>query len=495
MATQFDTSKDADVVVIGGGPGGYPAAIRAAQLGARVVCVEADKLGGTCLNWGCMPTKTIIGSVAALHTLQHAADFGLKAENVGFDFGKVMGRKDTIVKTLTGGVGYLLKKHKIRHIAGYGSIVDRNTVQVKKADGTTETVTTNAIVVATGSVPTRVPIPGIEDADVWVPNSEVSARFAAGTLARGAVWTSNEAVSAVDVPKELVVVGGGVIGCEFAYVYNGLGSKVTILEFLPRIVGPMDEDLSKELDKIFRKSGIAIKTSVKVTRVTDEGGRKMVYFAGEDGVEQSVAADVVLVATGRTPYTEGLGLEAVGIALGSDKGRRAIPVDEKMRTSVPGIYAIGDVVGSGLAHTATAEGIVAAETICGHEARMSYKAIPSCIYTEPELAAVGLTEAQAREKGYDVQVGTFPFRNLGKAMAINQRDGFVKVVAEKKYGEILGVHIIGPHATDLIHEAVVSIQLENTVDELMRTVHAHPTLAEAVGQANEDVKGMAIDKG
>ncbi|MFM7322580.1 MAG: FAD-dependent oxidoreductase, partial [Armatimonadota bacterium] len=219
MAVRFDSSKDTDVVVIGGGPGGYPAAIRAAQLGARVVCVEADKLGGTCLNWGCMPTKTMIGSVAALHTLRHASDFGLVAENVGVDFGKVMSRKDKIVKQLTGGVGYLLKKHKIRHVAGKGSIVDSRTVRVEKADGTSETITTNAIVIATGSVPTKVPIPGVEEADVWVPNAEVGRRFEAGALADGAVWTSNEAVSAKNIPGELVVVGGGVIGCEFAFTY------------------------------------------------------------------------------------------------------------------------------------------------------------------------------------------------------------------------------------------------------------------------------------
>ncbi len=291
------------------------------------------------------------------------------------------------------------------------------------------------------------------------------------------------------------MVGGGVIGCEFAFTYNGFGSKVTVLEYLPRVVATMDEDLSKELDKILRKSGVEIKTGVKVTGVTKVDGRSLVSYAGEDGVEHQAAADVVLVATGRTPYTDGLGLENVGISLGSPKGRRAIAVDSKMRTSVTGIYAVGDVVGSGLAHTATAEGLVAAENICGHDATMNYKAIPACIYTEPELASVGLTEAQAKEQGYDVAIGRFDFRSLGKALAINDNQGFVKIVSEKKYGEILGVHIIGPHATDLIHEGVVSIQLENTVEELMHTVHAHPTLGEAIMQAAEDVKGLAIDKG
>ncbi|GAB4457884.1 MAG: dihydrolipoyl dehydrogenase [Armatimonadaceae bacterium] len=486
---------DADVIVVGGGPGGYPAAIRAAQLGASVVCIENDNLGGTCLNWGCIPTKTMIGSVDALDTLKKAKSFGLKAENVGYDFDAVMARKDKVVKTLVGGVGYLFKKHGVKHVEGTGALVDANTVEVTKPDGSTERLTGKNIVIATGSIPTRLPIPGIEDADVWFPNKVVKERAAAGTLGAGNIWTSNDAVSAKFVPKEMVCIGGGIIGCEFAYTYNGLGTKVTILEFLPRIIATMDEDMSAELTKILKKQGITIQTGAKVTRVENgEDGKKVVYYE-QDGKEGSITADAVLVATGRTPYTDGLNLDKVGVTIGTPTNKRAISVNDKMQTSIPNIYAVGDVVGSGLAHTAMMEGIVAAENICGHSAKMSYKAIPSCIYTEPEVAAVGLTEAQAKEQGYDVKVGTFPFRTLGKAMAIEKREGFVKVVAENKYGEILGVHIIGAHATDLIHEAVVSIQLENTVEELMRTVHAHPSLAEAVGQANEDVRGLSIDKG
>lgn len=496
MAVTFDSSKDTDVLVIGGGPGGYPAAIRAAQLGARVTIVEADKLGGTCLNWGCIPTKTMIASVAALHTLKHAADFGLVAENVGFDFTKIMARKDANLKKLVGGIGYLMKKNKITHLQGFASFVDRSTVLITKHDGTTQTVTANNVIVATGSVPTKLPIPGLDAADIWHSNHEASKRIVDGTIAEGAIWSSNEAVTAKRVPERLVVIGGGVIGVEFAYTYAGLGSKVTVLEFLPRVIANMDADLGTELAKILKKQGVELKTEVKVTGVTDNAdGGKTVAFEGKDGAVGSVEADVVLVATGRTPFTEGINLDGVGITLGSEKGRRAIPVDTKMKTPVTGIYAIGDVVGSGLAHTATAEGLVAAENICGHDAEMNYRAIPSCIYTEPEVASVGLSEEAARQAGYDVQVGTFTFQNLAKAMAINERDGFVKVVADKKYGELLGFHIIGPHATDLIHEGVVSIQLENTVKELMKTVHAHPSLAEAVGQANEDVLGMAIDKG
>jgi dihydrolipoamide dehydrogenase len=484
------------IIVIGGGPGGYPCAIRAAQYGAKVTVVEADNPGGTCLNWGCIPTKTMIGSVAALETIKHAKDFGLKAENVGFDFDAVMGRKDKVVKQLVGGVGYLFKKHGITHVEGYGSLVDANTVEVKKADGSTEQLKADYIVLATGSIPARLPIPGISEADVYTSNQVVKEKKAAGTLASGGIWTSNEAVSAKTVPADIAIVGGGVIGCEFAYVYNGLGTKCTILEMQDRIIPTMDKDMSTELEKSLKKQGVSIHTSVRVTRVEDKDGKKAVYYTNGKVEEESVLiADVVLVSTGRIPFTEGLNLEKVGVQVGTPTNKRAVVANNRMQTNVPSIYAIGDVTGGGLAHVATAEGLVAAANMVGHNETMDYKAIPSCIYTEPEVSATGLTEQEARDKGYDVKVGTFPFRNLGKAMAINSRDGFVKVVADSKYGEILGVHIIGPHATDLIHEAVVSIQLENTVEELMKTVHAHPTLAEAIAQANEDIHGMAIDKG
>lgn len=491
-----NSKGEVNIVVIGGGPGGYPCAIRASQLGAKVTVIEADNPGGTCLNWGCIPTKTMIGSVAALETLKHAKDFGLKADNVGYDFPALMARKDKVVKTLVGGVGYLFKKHGIRHIEGYGSLVDANTVEVKKPDGTTEQLKADYIVLATGSIPARLPMPGIAEADIYTSNMVVKQKAAAGTLASGPIWTSNEAVSATKVPGEMAIIGGGVIGCEFSYAYNGLGTKCTILEMQDRIIPTMDKDMSVELEKVLKKQGVAIHTQVRVTRVEDKDGRKAVYYTNGKVAEESVLmADVVLVSTGRIPFTEGLNLEKVGVQIGTATNKRAVAVNNRMQTNVPSIYALGDVSGGGLAHVATAEGLVAAANMMGHDETMDYKAIPSCIYTEPEVAAVGLTEADAVEKGYDVKVGTFPFRTLGKAMAINERDGYVKIVADSKYGEILGVHIIGPHATDLIHEAVVSIQLENTVEELMKTVHAHPSLAEAVGQANEDVRGMAIDKG
>jgi dihydrolipoamide dehydrogenase len=266
--------RDADVVVIGGGPGGYPAAIRAAQLGARVVCVENDNLGGTCLNWGCIPTKTMIGSVGALHTLKHAADFGLKADNVGFDFPRLMERKDKVVKTLVGGVGFLFKKHGVKHVEGTGALVDANTVEVTKPDGSTQRITTNNIVIATGSIPARIPIPGVAEADVYTANKEVKRKRAEGTLASGPIWTSNEAVSAKTVPGEMVIIGGGVIGCEFSYTYNGLGTKCTVLEMQERLLPTMDADLGTELAKILKKQGVTIQTDVRVTRVEDQENRK-----------------------------------------------------------------------------------------------------------------------------------------------------------------------------------------------------------------------------
>lgn len=491
--------QEFDAVVIGAGPGGYPAAIRVAQLGGRVACIENDNPGGTCLNWGCIPTKTMIGTVAALHTIKHAGDFGLKADNIGIDFPQVMARKEKVVKTLVGGVGYLFKKHGVRHIEGTGAIVDQNTVEVTKTDGSTERIRAKNIIIATGSTPVRLPLPGIAEADVFTPNQEVKRKAAAGTLATGAIWTSNEAVSAKTIPGEMVIIGGGVIGCEFAYTYNGLGTKVTIVEFLPRLISTMDAELGAELEKQLKRGGITTHLSAKATKVEDGAdGKKIVHFTTEKNGDQTVSCDVVLVAVGRRAFTAGLNIEALGVEM--ERGH--VKINDRMQTNVPGVYAIGDVTtgerggyGGGLAHVATMEGLVAAANIMGHDETMDWKAVPNCVYTEPEVASVGMTEEQAKTAGHSVKVGSFQFRNLGKAMAINQRDGFVKVIAEDKYGEILGVHIVGPHATDLIHEAVVSIQLENTVEELMRTIHAHPTLAEAIAQANEDVRGLSVDKG
>ncbi len=482
---------DVDVVVIGGGPGGYPAAIHAAQLGGKVVCIDFDNAGGTCLNWGCIPTKTIIGSVAALEQARHAADFGLKIPDVGFDFGAVMARKDKVVKTLVGGVEFLFKKNKVRYINGKGKLIDPHTVEATTDDGKTERITTASIILATGSVPASVPIQGLDgggaDSDVWIDNREVKQRKAAGKLGGTTVWTSNEAVSATEVPKKLVVMGAGAVGTEFAYAYRGLGSDVTIVEMLPNILPFVDPEVSGELAKLLTKSGIKIMTGTKALAV-DVKGKKLKYTseAGDGELE----FDKLLVAVGRRPYTDGLGLEAAGIAM----NKRAIAIDDYLRTNVPNIYAIGDAAGGGLAHVATREGEVAAENAMGKSTKMDRRGIPSCVYTEPEVAVTGLTEQQAKDAGYDVKVGKFTFKALGKALAINENVGLVKLITDAKYGEILGAHIVGPHATDLIHEICVSIKLESTIDELMHTIHAHPTLSEAVMEAALDVKGESVHK-
>ena len=485
---------DADLVVIGGGPGGYPAAIHAAKMGGKVVCVDFDNAGGTCLNWGCIPTKTMIGSVAALEQARHAADFGLTITGeVGYDFGALMARKDKVVATLVGGVEFLFKKNKVRFLKGKGKLTDPHTVEVEMEDGKTERVTAASIILATGSVvaplPAAVQVIGgdTNDADVFIDNREVKKRKAAGTLGKTTLWTSNEAVSAPDVPKRLVVLGAGAVGTEFAYTYRGLGADVTLIEFMPNIVPPADPDLSTELNKLLTKSGIKIMTSTKVVAI-DVPGKKLKYVSEKGDGE--LEFDRMLIGVGRRAYTDGLGLDAAGVTFDGKK----IVADEYMRTNVPHIYAIGDAAGGGLAHVATREGEVAAENALGHSVKMDYTAVPYCVYTEPEMAWTGLTEQQARDKGYDVQVGKFSFKSLGKAMAINENVGLVKIVTDAKYGEILGVHIVGPHATDLIHEACVSIKLESTIEELMHTIHAHPTLAEAIMEAAQDVKGESVHK-
>jgi len=523
---------DVDLMVIGGGPGGYPAAIHAAKMGAKVACIDFDNAGGTCLNWGCIPTKTLIGSVAALETARHAADFGLTITGeVGYDFGAVMARKDKIVKTLVGGVEFLFKKAGVRFIKGKGRLIDPHTIEATLEDGKIETVTAANIIIATGSVPSRVPIPGLDgggaDSDVFIDNREAKKRRLGGTLGTTALWTSNEAVSALEVPKRLAIIGGGVIGCEFAYTYRGLGAEVTVVEFRPNILhGPrdapaFDTEISGELQKLLVKSGIKFLLSSKVVAV-DVPGRKLKY-TGEKG-DGELSFDKLLVAVGRKAFVDGVGLEAAGVEFDG----RAVSTDDFMRTNVPHIYAIGDVAaheqpfhgtyggglahvdaigdvaaheqpfhgtyGGGLAHVATREGEVAAENALGHHTKMDWRAIPNCVYTEPEVACTGLTEQQARDAGYDVKVGKFSFKSLGKAMAINENVGLVKMVTDAKYGEILGVHIVGPHATDLIHEACVSIKLESTIDELMHTIHAHPTLSEAIMEAAQDVKGESVHK-
>lgn len=467
---------DADLVVIGAGPGGYVAAIRAAQLGAKTVCVEKEFLGGTCLNWGCIPSKAMIGSVERLNHVKHADKLGLKVDGpVEVDFDAFIKRKDKIVQAQRGGVGMLFKKNGVRHVEGFGSFIDKNTLSVKKNDGTEEKIRAKNFVLAMGS-------------------SVILPTFIEGLKGgrEDNLWTSDDAVTAPFIPKSMLVIGGGAVGCEFSYVFNGLGAVVTLVEIMPNLIPMMDEDLGVELGKLMGRQGIKVKTGTAVEKVekTKDGWKCFMKKGSETEV---VEVQVILVGVGRKANTDGMNLEKIGVKL----HKRGVEVkDDSLVTHVPNIWAIGDITGRiQLAHVASMEGIYAVtNAIKGQNKQMDYKAVPNCVYTIPEVASVGLTESEARTKGYDVVVGRAQFRIFGKAMAIAEQDGFVKVVAEKKYGELLGVHMIGPHVTDMIAAATAAIKLEATIDSMTDTIHAHPTLAEAMLEAYEDAAGHAIHK-
>lgn len=471
-----------DIVVIGSGPGGYVAAIRAAQLGAKTVCIEkeASEWGGTCLNWGCIPTKTMIASVERLNHVKTADKMGVIINGeITFDFDKMMERKTKVVTTLRGGVSALLKSNHVRSVVGTAKLVDANTIEVSLADGTTEMIRTKNIVLATGSVPVFPPVPGL----ARVPTDK------RGESSNG-VWTSDEAVYAKSCPQKMVIIGAGIVGMEFSFTFRNLGAEVNVIEFAPEIIPTIDREIAAELRKSLTRQGVKIHVDSKVTKVEHNGTTNIITFENAKGV-QTLEADVVLVATGRRANHEGLNLEAAGVKV----GKRGVEVDEYNRTNVSGIYAIGDITGKlMLAHVASHMGIVAVENAMGHSVKMDFRAVPGPIYTNPEVATVGLSEEEAREKGYDVMTGRFPFRPLGRAMALNEQEGMVKIISERKYGELLGVAIVGPFATELIHEAVMAIKLEATVDEMISMIHAHPTLSEAMGEAALDVKGDAIHK-
>ena len=465
---------DVDLVIIGAGPGGYVAAIRAAQLGAKVVVVEKEYLGGTCLNWGCIPSKALIATVERLHAVKEAGKLGVTVSGeASIDFAAMMARKDKIVTTQRGGVGMLFKKNGIRHVEGFAKFKDAHTIEVEK-DGKTEVIQAKNFVLAMGSSVIHIPVPGLEggrDANVW---------------------TSDDALSATFVPKKMLILGGGAVGCEFGYVYNGLGTEVTIVEMMPQILNNLDSDLGTELNKLLSRQGIKIKTGATIVKAekTKTGWAVTV----KKGTEVEVLeVDVVLLGVGRKANTDGMNLEKIGVKL----HRRGVEVaDDSLVTHVPNIWAIGDVTGRiQLAHVASHEGIVAVtNAVTGTNKKVDYKVVPSCVYTSPEVSSVGMSQSQAEAAGYDVVIGKFNFRPLGKAMATGEQDGFVKVVAEKKYGEVLGVHMIGAHVTDMIHEAVVAIKLEATLDYMVDTIHAHPTMSEAVLEAFEDATGHAIHK-
>jgi dihydrolipoamide dehydrogenase len=464
-----------DVVVIGSGTGGYVAAIRAAQLGLKTAVVERQpSLGGTCLNWGCIPTKALLEHAHALKVAQEAADWGISfgtAVKPSIDMARVHTRKDKIVTGLTKGVEFLFKKNKIEWVKGTGRLAGSGKVEV--TGDAPRSLAGREIIVATGSAPRSVP--GI-------------------TIDKKQIITSDEAIHLPAVPKSIAIMGSGAVGVEFASIFRRFGSDVTLIELLPRIVPNEDEAISAELEKAFRKRGITVRTGAKVTSAAvSPDAVKLELTAG--GKTETLTVEKLLVATGRGPVTDGLGAEAAGLKL--DRGY--VIVDELFRTSVAGISAIGDVIALSniphpqLAHLSSAEGILLAERIAGqHVQPINYDHVPSCTYCEPEIGSVGLTEQEAVKRGFDVRIGTFPFGVLGRAKMAGETEGFVKIVAEKKYDELLGVHMIGMRATELVAEAAVALRLEATVEELIRTIHAHPTMAEAVGEAAHAAHGAAI---
>jgi dihydrolipoamide dehydrogenase len=464
-----------DVVVIGSGTGGYVAAIRAAQLGLKTAVVErAPVLGGTCLNWGCIPTKALLEHAHALKIAQDWQEWGLTlGQAAGLDMSRVQARKDKIVKGLTGGVELLFKKNKIAWIKGSGRLVGNGTVEV--TDGQAQTVrATREIVVATGSQPRSVP--GIE-------------------IDRKRIITSDEAIGMTEVPKSIVILGSGAVGVEFASIFRRFGSQVTIVELLPRLVPVEDEAVSAELERSFKKQGITVLTGTKVTAARVKGDAVDLDAQTPDGASKRLSAEYLLVATGRGPVTSGLGAEEAGLRL----ERGYVHVDREFKTSVPGISAIGDVITFDqpghpqLAHLSSAEGIALVERIAAKDFRpLNYDQVPGCTYCDPEIGSVGLTEKEAQARGYDVKVGTFKFGILARARIANEIEGFVKIVFEKKYDEVLGVHMIGPRSTELVAEATLALRLECTVEELVRTIHAHPTMSEAVGEAAHAAHGGAI---
>jgi dihydrolipoamide dehydrogenase len=471
-------ANEYDVVVIGAGTGGYVAAIRAAQLGLTVAVIEKQPaLGGTCLIWGCIPTKALLEHAHALKIAQAAAEWGLSGVDgraVGIDMPAVHARKDKMIAGLTGGIELLFKKNRIAWIKGTARLAGGRTVEVTLGDGSRQTLTaTREIIVATGS--TARSVPGVE-------------------VDRQRIIFSDEAIHLPAVPKSMAIMGSGAVGVEFASIFRSYGSEVTIIELLPRLVPGEDEAISAELAKTFKRRGIKVYTGTTVTSARAGARGVDLEMTGPDGKGLKASAELLLVATGRGPVTEGLGAEALGLTM--DRGY--IVVDELFRTNVPGISAIGDVITMGgphyqLAHVSSMEGIVLAERISGQAvAPINYDHVPRCTYCEPEIGSVGLTEAQARERGYDVRTGTFPFKALARARMAGETDGFVKIVAEKKYDEVLGVHIIGPRATELVAEAVMLLRMECTVEELVNTMHAHPTMSEAVGEAAHAAHGAAI---
>jgi dihydrolipoamide dehydrogenase len=464
-----------DLVVVGGGPAGYTCAIRAAQYGLKVALIEkTDKLGGTCLHWGCIPTKSMLFSAEIWDHLKHSSKYGIDVSDVKLNWQGVLGRKNEVITKHTKGLDFLMKKNKITTFQGYGRLTGPakegvHTVEIDK-DGKKQNVQGKAIAIATGS----------------------DARMLPGYTPDATIMTNMEILTIDRVPKSLLVVGSGAVGVEFASIFKSFGAEVTIIEALPRIVNAEDEEISKELLRLYKKRGIDVHVSAKVDKIEKTADGALVHFTKSDGKSEVKSAEKVLVAVGRAPRTTDIGLEKTKIA--PDRG--FILTNEWMETTEPGVYAIGDIVAGlpQLAHVGAMSGLVVAAKLAGKYARpVRRDRIPGCTYCDPQIGSVGLTEAQAKEKGFEVKVGKFPFAGNSKATILDSHDGFVKVVADAKYGEVLGVHIIGPNATELIAECVTAIELEATIEELMFTIHAHPTLAESMLDGFASVEGMAVN--
>lgn len=453
MATKYD------LIVVGSGPGGYVAAIRASQLGMKVGVVERSELGGICLNWGCIPTKALLKSANVFEYVQHAKDYGIDIKDASVDFGGMIKRSRDVAAGMSKGIQFLFKKNKIDHIAGFGTLKAGKKVEVKAEDGMLTTYSADNIILATGGRSRE------------LPNLPIDGKKIIGY---------REAMVMDKQPESMVIVGSGAIGVEFAYFYNSIGTEVTIVEYMDRIVPVEDADVSKQLERTYKKAKMKVMTNAEVTSVDTKGKKCKVNVKTKKG-DQVIEADVVLSAVGVSTNLEGIGLETVGVA--TDKGK--VIVDDYYKTNIPGVYAIGDIVhGPALAHVASAEGIICVEKIAGQSPEpLDYNNIPGCTYCSPEIASVGYTEAAAKEAGYDVKVGKFPFSASGKAKAAGAPDGFVKVVFDAKYGEWLGAHMIGANVTEMIAEVVAARKLETTGHEIIKTVHPHPTMSEAVMEA------------
>ncbi len=449
-----------DLIVLGSGPGGYVAAIRASQLGLKTAVVEKAELGGICLNWGCIPTKALLKSAQVYDYMKHAADYGIKLDgNIAPDFEAMVKRSRGVADGMSKGIQFLLKKSKIDHIQGVGKLKPGKKIAVTPDKGETKEYTASHIIIATGARSKE------------LPNLKQDGKKIIGY---------REAMTLHKQPESMLIVGSGAIGSEFAYFYNAIGTKVTLVEFLPNIVPLEDEDVSKQLGRNFKKAGIKVMTASEVTSVDTSGKKSNVSIKTKKG-EEVVEADIVLSAVGIKSNIENIGLEETGIKIEKDK----ILVDEYYKTNVEGYYAIGDIVpGPALAHVASHEGIICVEKIAGHHTEaLDYNNIPANTYTHPEVASVGMTEKQAKEAGYDIKVGKFPFSASGKAIAAGAKDGFIKVIFDAKYGEWLGAHMIGDNVTEMIAEVVVARKLETTGQEIIKSVHPHPTMSEAVMEA------------